>query len=705
MNETSTTGAYVYQQIVKTTEDWAKDKSIIIENVWLFERRPDGKIVTKLSDGLHSYSQLDEYGLSAWDAAQMGGYPGTKEEFYAALGTFEEKVETVLNLVSSLSGKYAETPTLADKPGEDTLTYQSDEVTRTFSIGQQCRVLDAESEDYVFYQLYNITAENKADWRLAGSDGSAFSETVKISLSSNQGVGDPALNGAIVTIKYSGQQTDLIWSGAELSATIPMSVEYEIIAGAIDGYAAPETQTIVAVGGGKRQVGLVYLAEKVTVNVSTNDAADCSGRTVRIVNSENSEVIGTGTGANVVIKVPHGVNYKVSVDNFPGYLLPAEQNFTANTASRSVSFEYQKIVANEIAIDQTVSDPATMISGNVNGDIIQWIRANSHHVLGKKTRDGAVTYCRLKDDDGTKYYDGSNAGLDGTQGDVFLKLPRFFYKGTEGDQVTISFAKEKVDDTYVEWPEGVLIGVYEAYSDGTKIYSRSGIGSSGNVSQANFKQYARARGTGYQLVDWTMHCVLGCLYYAMYGNTNCQAEIGAGTNNYEKNTGQTDSLGMADTKASTNGNTMSINFWGLENWWGNKYEWLDDVVADGPTQKITVYNPETKGTRELASVPYTGYYVKKMKFGKHLDLIPCTNDSKNGSDSTGYCDYQWWPDTNQSYAARVVGRSGGSSSTDGGVAYAGAVYGSSLTYANYGSRLAFRGEVTEASSVAAFKAL
>ena len=42
----STTGAYVYQQIVKTTAEWAADKTVIVENVWLFERRTDGKIVT-----------------------------------------------------------------------------------------------------------------------------------------------------------------------------------------------------------------------------------------------------------------------------------------------------------------------------------------------------------------------------------------------------------------------------------------------------------------------------------------------------------------------------------------------------------------------------------------------------------------------------------------------------------------------------------
>ena len=99
-----------------------------------------------------------------------------------------------------------------------------------------------------------------------------------------------------------------------------------------------------------------------------------------------------------------------------------------------------------ITIDQTNDDPATRVSGDINGSVIQYIRNNSHRVLAKKTADGVLTYCQLNDDNSTQYYDGTTAKLDGTQGDVFLKLPEFYYKGTEGDQVQIMFATEQVDE-------------------------------------------------------------------------------------------------------------------------------------------------------------------------------------------------------------------------------------------------------------------
>lgn len=357
-----------------------------------------------------------------------------------------------------------------------------------------------------------------------------------------------------------------------------------------------------------------------------------------------------------------------------------------------------------ITIDQTNDDPATRVSGDINGSVIQYIRNNSHRVLAKKTADGVLTYCQLNDAHSTQYYDGTTAVLDGTQGDVFLKLPEFYYKGTEGDQVNIMFAKEQVDAEYIRWDPNTLIGVYEAYNGSSKMYSRSGVTSTESVSQKNFKAYAAARGTGYQLVDWQMHCVMGCLYYAMYGNTNCQDSIGKGTDANDKLTGQTDSLGMTDTVAGGNGDSQSINFWGLENWWGNKYEYIHDYDNPANSLSATVNDPVNGGTRSLPIFDYGGYYPKKMKFGRYLDLIATTDDPKNGSDTVGYCDYQWWPGSTNS-EPRVVLRSFNNSYTVGGVACAYASGTASLTYSVFGSRLAFRGSLIEATSVSAFKAI
>lgn len=375
--------------------------------------------------------------------------------------------------------------------------------------------------------------------------------------------------------------------------------------------------------------------------------------------------------------------------------LNSYENFVALTKDDNLVHTKKKLIPGVIYINQLESDPARMITGDVNGEIIQWIRQNSHRVLAKKTGEGTITYIELDDNNSNKYAaDGSEAKTDGTEGDVFVKLPTFYYHGTEGDNVEIKFSKTPFEDS-VEWDTNILIGAYEAYNDNGKLQSRSGIESSTDISQADFKSYAAARGSGYQLVDWQMHCVLGCLFYAMYGNTNSQAICGSGTNSCTKICGETNSLGMNDTKANTNGNTMSINFWGLENWWGNKFEYMEGIEGTS-RNTVQILSPDPSSGRSFTWDSNSGY-GKHYRFGKYLDL---SNDvTERGSDSTYYCDSNYGP----GISARVVRRS--SHYADGGVSDASAAYDSSTAYMNAGSRLAFRGVCAKAESVEAFKLL
>lgn len=693
----STTGAYVYQQIVKTTAEWAADKTVIVENVWLFERRTDGKIVTKLSDGKHNYADLDEYGLSAWDAAQLGGYKGTKEEFYLSLGTIDKKVEQVTNLVSSLNGKFAETPDLPATPTEDTLTYTVGETTRNFSIGQQCRVYEEKEKDYVFYQLYNVSEDKKADWRIAGSGGaSAFMEKAVITLSSNQGANDADLIGKKVTVSYSGQQTDLVWNGEALEVSIPMQVEYVVTPETATGYASPEAQTYVATGGNERQISLVYSCEKVTVNVTADDGGDCSGRTVTVKKTNGGNVIGTGKGAQVVVKVPSGTGYTVSVDSFNGYLKPSDQSFSANSASRIVSFEYEKIVDAGITFDKSKSDPQN-ITGEINSGVIKTILSKFRRCLCKKTKDGEVTIAYLRDDNSNFYEDGTAAKLDGTEGDVMVDFPEFYYKWVKVDnnKFAYRFAFYNVDGTYKHVPRS-LVGAYKGYMNSNKLYSRSGVTPTVSKSTNDFDGYATARGVGYQRIDFQQHCVIAFMLYARYGNRNLQAVLGVGgavSGSSATTTGSSNATGIADTKNETSKYVCGL---GLEGVFGGIYEWVKGVSINNRVWAIT--DPDGS-TRNVNAGTSDGWITNvAAENGPFFDMVP-TN--VGGSETTHYSDYYW----QGSSSGLVLARSCSGSGTYGGVAYAYAGDDASDTNSSFGSRLAFRGVIREAESVSAFKAL
>lgn len=366
-----------------------------------------------------------------------------------------------------------------------------------------------------------------------------------------------------------------------------------------------------------------------------------------------------------------------------------------------------------IYIDQTgVSSPTGMIGSLHHGDMVSRIRQASHRYLGKFVSDGdgggKMLVCQLNDNDSRYFADGTPALLDGTYGDVFMKLPRFHYRMTQPNP---NMDRWKFDLLFGQTPEGdgwqtwdgdrKLIGVYEAMLYGGKLYSRSGVASAANATQSTFRSYARARnipGSGvdnFHIGTWDWHCMMAMLFYSQYLTLDSQGKCGSGTDSSSKATGQTDDLGMRDTD-TVRGNAQSINFWGLENWWGNKWEWIDNVaVVDGVWNITDIPSGETRQGAG-ASSPATGgeQYIKAMHFGPLCDLISKT---VGGSSTTFFCDV-----AKSNPGSRVTGRSGHNSSAACGVASVCADALPSNHNTNTGARLAFDGQVEEAESVAAF---
>lgn len=447
-----------------------------------------------------------------------------------------------------------------------------------------------------------------------------------------------------------------------------------------------------------------YGKEQVTVSVKKDGVAHSVQ--IDIKNKDNDEVIATSTGSSLTTRIVYGVKYYVSVPDIDKYTISAESlEYTASQQMRTINLEYTRY--DEITIDQTVTDPNSMISGDVNGTVLQWIRNNTHRYISKNTGDGQVTICQLSDDDTAKFYDGitdSTIYIEDTDYNVFVRIPRFWYKAIETttDVWKIRFSKKQQDGTWKEWDGNDLIGAYEAYFNNLHLYSVSNKASSGDISQSALTSYARNNGTGYTLVKWKHHCIVGVLYYALYGNTNCQATIGSGTDSYTKNTGTTNSLGMHDTSASGTGNSNSINFLGLENWWGNKYEFIDNVVFNKSSASYKYTISEDDGsTREIETTTSTSWqYPKVMVFGENLDLA-MKRGTSSASTTTGFCDGQYI----SSSTNRVVRRSCYVSDAGGGVAYLYTGSSTSYTYSDVGSRLAFRGTIIEEKNIETFKAL
>ena len=389
----------------------------------------------------------------------------------------------------------------------------------------------------------------------------------------------------------------------------------------------------------------------------------------------------------------------------------------ARTGTASILYAYVKF-------DQTQSDETKLISVSDTPDgtrltcpttswathpnaAIQAIRDASHLYMGKQTAAGKQLLCQLSDSNGEQYTDGTAAKFDGTEGDHWMRIGVEVYikrvSGTDnGDTVVYGIAVGGQPDA--TWKQIIspddLLAVHEAYIASSKLYSRSGVQSGASQTRDTFKTYARARnasgtptGKGYSLVTWEWHCMMALLFYAWYGRTNCQAQCGMGANAYDRTLGAKNSLGMTDTTAS-NGNADDVKFWGIENWWGDKYELVDN--ADVNNHVWTVKDLAGNTVRTSMTAGSSNGWINKLLLSENLDLIP-TN--VGGIDTTYYCDYYY-----QKTGVRVVVRSCYYARSNGGVACVDASVSTSYSYAGIGSRLAFRGEIEIAESVAAFKA-
>ena len=305
----------------------------------------------------------------------------------------------------------------------------------------------------------------------------------------------------------------------------------------------------------------------------------------------------------------------------------------------------------------------------------------------------------------------------------------------EFDCVVLSHSG-KIEDMEPDWVanEEHLCAVVGSSEVGSKLRSCiTGGSTAGGMSWTDFHFYSQQRGM--QQIDALMHSRIANLFFARYGRRNSQEECGAGYHSHMRTTGGTAEHGMEDTIGYDAAHAIDPNVtnamvedlvhqyaWyrsrdeygqesvtrvnnicclGYEDIYGHKYDMMDgvDVPNDsGNVGKWRIWMPD--GTvRMVPGKGSSGQWTAGVAHGRYMDVVPV--GTLSGSSSTYYGDVYWFSGA----ALRVVYRGYSSAYAGGGVSYAYAVYDASSTDADIGSRLAFRGKIVRAQSVAAYKAI
>jgi len=226
--------------------------------------------------------------------------------------------------------------------------------------------------------------------------------------------------------------------------------------------------------------------------------------------------------------------------------------------------------------------------------------------------DGTVNYFLDKHNSNFKDDGITPSVLDGTDGNVMVQIPKFYYKYTvvgsakkveisqtpqSGFVVHPAFIKDAVEVDYRYYR------AYEGFVAGGKLTSRSGITPTRSVDFPTFRTYAVANGAGWHLTDWQLLHAVQILYLVEFGTFNSQSVLGQGNstgNDYGVTTGVSNHLGNQSSDASQTG---WMSYRGIENFYADIWEMIDGInISEREVFLNNDYNT-------FASDVFTGDYV------------------------------------------------------------------------------------------------
>lgn len=340
-------------------------------------------------------------------------------------------------------------------------------------------------------------------------------------------------------------------------------------------------------------------------------------------------------------------------------------------------------------IDDSASFTATATDGSTAG----------HSDFDDKPIYKDIKICNVVNREVVAYEGEAGFKRDGSNGDVMLEIPKFYYKVTDdGTNRTYEISNTALDgfsiaprhapcDDYPNGLDKIYVGVYEA-SDGFK--SISGQAPLVNLTRAQFRAGFANRGAGYCQADWATQFELQTLYAAEMAHLNSQATVGNGNVHTSAaiNTGGSDSVegmtGCAD-KASQ---STAVKYRGMENLWGNVFEFRDGInFNDGLIYVCT--NPSKyadDAAADYAKLAYSKIQGNGLISSLGLDAnVPWAQfpTAVVGSDSTYLCDYYH---SNSGWRVACVGSYWGHDSGAGLFCLYSDSF-SSVYYSGFGSRL------------------
>jgi hypothetical protein len=403
-----------------------------------------------------------------------------------------------------------------------------------------------------------------------------------------------------------------------------------------------------------------------------------------------------------------------TISNFTSTGIDDNATSTAITidSSENVGFTNQNTASNPIVLDSNGKMPSSLISGAYG---VSWNQSTDTYTgLGDSLLrstlpiQSAMKRCVVKDSGEVAYYldpsdstlkeNGDTATIDGTDGQVMVQVPKFYYKHTYTSNLhswQISLSEEDgfaVHPAFIK--NGVEVdhryfGAYEASSASSKMGSASGTTPAASKTRTTFRTEAAARGTGWRQVEYYLHSAIQLLYLVEYQDFNSQEMIGEGrttlsggswdTSSYIGISGKSnaDGNGTNSNDSSTLGGDAYMTYRGIENWYGNMWEMRDGwTVNDVSSSQLIMY--ATNNDADFADTGSTNMTVIYDDTSAHTSggyisgLADISNgfigNAMSGASNTYVGDYYWQYAGGSGWSLPVVGAAADNGSPAGAFA-------------------------------------
>ncbi|MDD4533361.1 MAG: hypothetical protein PHC48_02670 [Prevotella sp.] len=415
--------------------------------------------------------------------------------------------------------------------------------------------------------------------------------------------------------------------------------------------------------------GISMSGETVIVNVTIDDAEIFAGTDVRLKNiTHGTQVVKhISTQSSVSFSAKAGDTFKVEVDKVEDYRIASIESsqFTAVVGgTRQFTFAYTRSVGfiytikfdnggDGIPSSFSYLDDCEGFTPMNGSDKNSWADSkifNHFRPCLIKPGMSAPEYY-LNPDNYNQKENGTSSVLTGADGDVMIEVKQLYYKVeklTSTSEIKLSVSSYQPDSLFKPFlkiagaeQDVAYRGVYEAYTLSNQMRSISGFSPTVGQTRAVFRNKAAARGTGYSQNDYYLLFMWQCMYILLYGSRDSQTVLGKGRTAIDNATSI--ATGTMNDKPFCWGDqtgTNGVKFLGVENFYGNVYEFVDGLTLVDYSYKITRDQSKyddvgTSYETTIPGAPVPSGFIKSMKGVEDGIFLP---NETVGSETTYFCD-------------------------------------------------------------------